>query len=42
MFDHTLAKLFPGSLSTSSMSLRRNSFQLHLPKPRSDLLKFSF
>ena len=38
---HTYNNLFPGSLLTSSMSLRYNYFRLNVFEPRSHLLKLS-
>ncbi len=40
--DAKLKTLFPPVTLNTDISLRRHPFQLYLPKPRSDLLKFSF
>ena len=40
--DNKLQQLFPHTVLRTSMLLRRHPHQLDLPKPRSDLLKFSF
>jgi hypothetical protein len=42
MSDPSLQHLFPPTDLNSNIFLRRHPFQLFLPKPRSDLLKFSF
>ena len=37
-----LKSLFPPSVLNTNMTLRRHSLQLYIPKPRSDIVKFSF
>ena len=39
---HKFQQLFPHTVRRTPMLLRRDPHQLDLPKPRSDLLKFSF
>ena len=40
--DYKLQQLFPHTVLRTPMLLRRHPHQLDLPKPRSDLLEFSF
>ena len=40
--DSRLSSLFPHSDLSSHSTLRRHCFQLSLPKPRTDLIKYSF
>ena len=40
--DNKLQQLFPHTVLRTLKLLRRHPHQLDLPKPRSDLLKFSF
>jgi hypothetical protein len=40
--DNTLRTLVKPNLTCSNIQLRRHTAQLHIPKPRSDTLKYSF
>jgi hypothetical protein len=40
--DMNLKRLFPVNTSAHSFNLRGHAFMLYAPKPRTDLLKFSY